>query len=71
MKAWHFIGEDKKLGYEDGRLVRVGHTFKCDPNSLDMCRSGFHASQKIINALNYAPGPIVCRVDLSGKIIKE
>ena len=34
MKAWHFLREDKKLGYSDGRLVRVGHTFKCDPEKL-------------------------------------
>lgn len=67
--AWHFLREDKKLGYKDGRFVRVGHTFKCDPESLDMCRSGFHASKRIIDALKYSHGPVVCRVELSGKII--
>ena len=70
MKAWHFLREDKKLGYGDDRLVRRGHTFKCDPDKIELCHYGFHGSVKIMNALNYAPGPVVCRVKLGGKIIK-
>ena len=69
MKAWHFLRADKRLGYNDGRLVRVGHTFKTDEKPR-MCQSGFHASVNIMDALNYAPGPIICRVELSGDIIK-
>jgi hypothetical protein len=70
MKAWHFLRENKKLGYDDGRLVRVGHTFKCDPDKLVLCRYGLHASTNIMDALQYAPGPIICRVELGGKILR-
>ena len=70
MRAWHFLRKDKKLGYNDGRLVRVGHTFKCDPDSIKMCETGFHASKNILDALNYAFGPIACEVELGGNIIK-
>lgn len=24
MLAWHFLSEDKRLGFDDGRLVEVG-----------------------------------------------
>ena len=71
MKAWHFLAENKKLGYKDGRLVRVGHTFKCDPDSLVMCKSGFHATKRLFDALKYAPGPVVCRVELGGRILHQ
>ena len=64
MKAWHFLREDKRLGYGDGRLVRRNHTFKCDPDKLQPCHYGLHGSVKIMDALTYAPGPVVCRVEL-------
>ncbi len=70
MKAWHFLREDKKMGYKDGRLVRVGHTFKCDPDSIELCKFGFHASINPMDAIYYAPGPVACRVELGGRIIK-
>lgn len=71
MKAWHFLKEDKRLGYGDGRLVRVGHTFRCDPDKLKPCTYGFHASRNILDATYHAPGSIVCRVELGGKIIHD
>ena len=70
MQAWHFLPADKKLANNDGRLVRVGHTFKCDPDSLELCKTGFHGSKRIIDALQYAPGPVICKVELGGHIIK-
>jgi len=69
VKAWHFLRKSKKLGYRDGRLVRVGHTFKTS-DEIIMCQSGFHASVNIMDALDYAPGPIICRVELGGEIIR-
>jgi hypothetical protein len=35
-----------------------------------MCRHGLHASRRILDALQYATGPIVCRVVISGDIIE-
>ena len=70
MQAWHFLPADKKLANGDGRLVRVGKTFKCDPDSLELCKTGFHGSKRIIDALQYARGPIICKVELGGRILK-
>jgi len=68
MKAWHFIREDKKLGYSDNRIVKTGRTYKCK-GALVLCENGLHGSKRLIDALYYAPGPILCRVELSGEII--
>lgn len=38
---------------------------------LKMCVHGLHASERIIDALGYAPGPVVCMVELSGEIIRD
>jgi len=45
--------------------VRVGETLRVD-GELKMCRRGLHASRRVIDALNYAPGPVLCRVDVRG-----
>ena len=38
---------------------------------LELCRHGYHASVDILDALKYAPGPILRRVRCSGEIIKQ
>ena len=69
IKAWHFIDEDRRLGYGDGREVKAGVTHKvdCEP---ELCRRGLHASIRAIDALEYGGGSVVSRVEVSGKIVK-
>lgn len=69
IKAWHFVRENKRLGYGDNNIVAPGYTYSVD-GELSMCEWGLHASINPLDALNYAPGPIVCRVVLSGDMIK-
>jgi hypothetical protein len=38
---------------------------------LSMCNYGLHASIRAIDALKYAPGPVICRVRLGGTIIED
>ena len=70
MKAWHFAKDDKRLGYGDGREIIVGETLKHD-GGLVLCSSGLHASIRPIDALGYARGAYVCRVELGGEIIRS
>ena len=35
------------------------------------CRYGFHGSSTLWQALDYAPGPLACKVELSGTIVQE
>ena len=68
MNAWHFLQADKRLRY-DGRRVRVGQTLKAK-GEIVLCENGMHASTRLIDALKYAPGPIICRVDVRGEIVR-
>jgi len=67
--GWHFLCEDGKLQFPPRKKVKVGQTLKVK-GPLELCRVGLHASKNALDALGYAPGPIVCRVRLSGEIIE-
>jgi hypothetical protein len=75
MKAWFFSGSNKKLSYGDNRIARLGITHRVKfPVVINgttytnptLCEAGLHGSKRIIDALTYAPGPYVWRVELSG-----
>lgn len=68
VEAWWFAPEDKCLRNGDGRKIRVGQTH-VHKGVLRLCRSGLHASKHVMDALEYAPGPILCRVECGGEII--
>ena len=70
MKAWHFLKENGRCG--NGRLgiVEVGKTYKVK-GEIEPCYRGLHASVRLIDALQYAPGPILCRVEMGGTIVKR
>ena len=70
MLAWHLLSEDKRLGYGDGRLVEVGQTLECE-GKPELCSNGMHGSARLIDALHYASGPIVCRVEIEGDVIED
>ena len=67
--GWHFLRADHRLGHGDNREVHVREALTVD-GPLEICRSGLHASPRALDAFNYAPGPIACRVTLSGTIIR-
>jgi hypothetical protein len=69
VKAWYFSTEDKTLRYCDGRKIRKGatHRVTCEPV---LCQQGLHASGRLIDALGYAPGPVIWRVELSGTVVR-
>ena len=75
MKAWHFLQDNGRLwwgpsGEMPGPKVKVGQTLTVKP-PLIMCAHGLHASLNVFDALGYAPGALICRVELSGEIIKD
>ncbi len=69
IKAWHFLPSDYRLRYGDRRIVAAGDVVRvnCEPV---LCQSGLHASERILVALEYAPGPILCRVLVGGTIVR-
>jgi hypothetical protein len=68
--VWHFLPSDGRLQYGIRRKVKAGSTYSCK-GPLVLCRNGMHASERARDALRYAPGPILCRVELSGEILRE
>jgi hypothetical protein len=67
IKAWYFSDESKTLRYGDNRPIAIGveHAVKGYP---EPCHHGLHGAESILEALYVAPGPIVWRVELSGRI---
>lgn len=69
MKAWHFLRADRRLAYPPRTPVLIGQKIAVDPDKLELCKYGLHASIRALDALGYAPGPIICRVELGGRIL--
>lgn len=70
VQAWHFVKEDLTL--RDGQKVKAGRVYKLPKGTEPvLCHTGYHASMRAIDALNYAPGPIVCRVELRGQVVED
>jgi hypothetical protein len=69
MIAYHFARADNRLGYDDNRPIKIGKTLKVDASRIVPCQYGLHASTHPFDALQYAAGPRLYRVELGGKII--
>ena len=65
--AWYFAEESRKLRYDDGREIVVGVTHRVR-GKPGLCGRGLHGSVRLLDALRYAPGPVVYRVELSGNM---
>lgn len=69
-RYWHFLECSRRLRYGEPVEVFVGQTLTAT-GRLAICRNGMHASRRAIDAIRYAPGPVACRVCLSGEIVVE
>jgi len=67
--AWHFVEDTGKLGFGDGRKVVVGKTLSIKRGEKpECCFCGLHGSVDIVDALRYACGSLLCRVELWGDL---
>lgn len=62
MKAWHFVNDTLR----DGSPIPADGMTLTHDGPLKICKTGLHASTKIIDALQYAPGNTICRVEVEG-----
>ena len=69
-QGWHFLPADGKLKYGDGREPQDGEEVSAT-GDIVLCERGMHASADILDCLQYAPGPILCRVELRGERLDE
>lgn len=63
--GWHFVSNTLR----DGRPVPADGEWLAHDGRLELCASGLHFSPTPGEALAYAPGPILCRVELDGAIV--
>ena len=66
IKAWHFT----RITLRDGSPLPADGETLVHEGELVMCESGLHASKRIIDALVYAPGHIIHRVECGGEILQ-
>lgn len=65
--AWHFINADWTTS-QGGIKVRVGEPL-VHRGPLELCKSGLHASERLIDALRFARGPVITWVECRGDFI--
>ena len=66
MKTYYHFTSDKLSNGEP--IPPIGEWLHFT-GKLEMCNAGLHASEHPFDALQYAPGPMLHRVELSGAII--
>jgi len=64
--GWHFAAQPGVL--RDGRAFTLGETLRHE-GPVVPCDRGYHASPTVLDALRYAPGPYLYRVELGGTIV--
>jgi hypothetical protein len=57
--AWHFVADTLR----DGRPIPRDGEWLVHTGPVVICESGLHASRRPAHALEYAPGPVLCRVE--------
>lgn len=67
VSAWHFVGD----ALRDGRPVPPDGEPLVHEDDPAICVSGLHASERILDALKYAPGNIICRVACEDVIARQ
>ena len=65
--GWHFVGATLR----DGRPIPADREVLEQTGIILPCKNGLHASERVIDALQYAPGQTICRVGCSGTIRRE
>ena len=67
--GYHFLREDMTSPNAPGEVWTVGQKRTLSGGTIEPCERGYHASPTLWAALTYAPGPIACLVELSGKTV--
>ena len=69
MHAWYFSAANV-LPNGDGRKIVIGETLTVTGDIIP-CERGLHASVSAFDALQYAPGPLLWRVELGGTVVPD
>ena len=64
--AWHFLRDNGEL--RDGTKPPPDGEWLSVDGDIRACSWGLHASERILDALGFAPGSVICRVEVRGDI---
>ena len=67
IRAWHFCGATLR----DGRPIPPDGEWLTHDGPAVMCESGLHASRHPLDALQYAPGATLCRVECEDIVTEQ
>ena len=67
---WHIAENSGLLGHGDERLIVVGETLTV-AGPIFMCQRGLHACERLLDALAYANGTVICEVALGADVYTE
>jgi len=65
--GWHFAGS----ALRDGRPLPKDGEWLIHEGDVVICETGLHASRRVIDALQYAPGSTICRVTCRGIVTEQ
>ena len=68
MIAYHFLKADMRAGQGLQKAWKVGETRTLKGGAVIPCARGFHGSPTAFDALQFAPGPMLCLVELRGDV---
>lgn len=67
--AWHLAPNDGCLGYGDNRKIEVGETLSVEGEIIPYY-FGLHGSEKLLDALAYSSGNLLCLTEIFGDLGK-
>ena len=67
---YHFLKADMTAGHGKEPPWEKGEK-RTATGDLELCANGYHYGLTLLGALEYAPGPVFCRVRISGDRIEE
>jgi hypothetical protein len=72
MKAYHFLKDDMRASSGKEKPWKVGEERTVpEPELISLCAYGYHSAPSWRDALQYAPGPVACIVEVSDPIDKD
>jgi hypothetical protein len=66
-RAWHFVADTLR----DGSPVPKDGAWLNHTGDVRMCETGLHASLQPFDALQFAPGPVLCLVDVDDIVAED
>ena len=71
MKAYHFLNQNMRSGFGDEPAWTVGEERTWAGKTLKLCERGYHHSPSPYDALQYAPGSMLCEVEVSKPVEQD